>query len=433
MSAGNRPYISEIVKKIREVQDIQQEVLARKSLIHRTTISAIENGVKECSDEQWLDIKTAMGIEHLPIDENERDDFRDMLYGWYDVISERDWEKAKEMQKYLSVITLVPQDVELYSLFVLFECRVQIAHNELETAEKTLDEFARKLDELDHNVLYHYYYNRGTFNFMKDSIENSLDFYLKTSKLAKRDYENNATLHYAISRCHERLGYYAKSADLLEVAILQNHTGRGGVLEFYLYNSLGKNYAVTGHLHRAREILKKALDLAEKLYEKNPNPETKAQIGLVHLNYGLIYRKEKKWRRAIHCQDEALQYFERGTNDALTAIYQKLRCSMEIRRYPAYKDLLEEAIELSKGNEPYTVLFEMFKCMANINKDSARHMETKILPYLIDKTYMYTAFECCEFLRDYHVKHGRVPNAREHEVLMQLNIIRSRIHEGGIM
>ena len=422
-----------IIKKMRKILGMHQEDLARVSLVHRTTISHIENGRQDCTDEIWLDIKTGLDVEHLPLFEDERYEFKTALHRWYDVISERNWEQAQKLCEHLSVIKLLPHDVELNTLFSLFECRLQIAQKNLEPAEKTLVEFDLALHEPSETMLYHYNYNRGTLNYMRNRFGVSLDFYLKTLALSKPRSDNNDVLYFAISRCYDWLGYYAKSITFLNAAIEQRQIGKNNVPEFHLYNNLGRCYATIGCLDKADKALRKALAIAKKIYAANENAETRAQIGLVYINYALIFRNAKRWRRAIEYVDMALDFFEHGTDYELNATYQKLRCSIQIRRYAAYGTLLDETIERTKDNDTYSILFQTLKDMTNIDDQVAKHLETVIVPELLAKSYMFLALDCCEFLISFYETQSRSYKQRSAGVLRIIHEITSRMREGCII
>jgi len=412
---------------------MSQETLARAAYFNRGTLSQIELGNQDCPDDILIAIRRALEIEDLPIKESERDDYKDRLYEWYNVIGERRLNEAKELQTKLSVIKLLRHDVELNNLFSLFESRLFLGLDKLTQSKEILDAFKKNLDGLNDIQLYHYYSIQGTYNSRSNSNQKALDFYLKAYKLMKHGFEKDISLYYNIAYSYQRLGFLSRAITFIEEACTLNSLSQKNVQGFILYNFLGLSYARVGLFQRAKTLLEKAHSIANSLYKDNVNVETKAHMCLALLNYGYMFRMAKKWNRAIEYLDKSLTYIDNTSPYYLEVIYQKTRCLIQMGDILPCKDLLLKGIELSKEKESYSLLFKALKLLINLNDESAKQLETQILPYLLKNNNTSPALDYARCLRDYYRSRGRGFKTRAYMMADIIDNIRDKMHEGGVI
>ena len=425
------PHIGKLIKALREHRKISQETLARDAYFNRTTLSQIELGNQACPDELLLAIKAALKVEDLPLRDIERVEFREELYKWHGVISERKLDEAQELREKLSIIKLLPEDKELNILFSLFECKLLLSLNDLDASKKILDAFV--IEELRDIQLYHYYYNQGTFCIRSKHNQEALDFYLKAYDLMKCGLEKNIALYYSIAISYERLGLVTQAITFLEEACMIQSTGHGSIPEFHSYSFLGANYTGTGHLQRAKYMLDRAHAIAINDYNSNVAAGTKANLGLVHLNYGFLFRMARKLRRAIEHLDTALMHLDIDDVNYLEALYQKTRCFMEMGNLSSCMDLLVHGHKLSIYNKVYRLMFEAIRLMLDNNDESAKKLETHILPYMLENNFVYPALDYAMFLRDYYKTKGRGFKTRSLEMSDVVCTVLNLMHEGGVI
>jgi len=310
---------------------------------------------------------------------------------------------------------------------------MQIWLNDLEPAAKTLDYFACKLDELTGVQLYHYYYNQGNINSKKGCMEKALEFYLKVCEMRTDDVEQSVRLYYNIALCYERLGFISLATSYCETAFTLNALQKYAVPNLSILIRLGMNYAHIGILHRSKFFLDQALEVATKAYEANKNNDTKANMGSVYINYGILYRTAKNWNLALDYFYKALQYIEPGSEDAFRANYNIIRCSIGHRSYLAYRELLAEWIKRSKDNKDYSIMFESLQYMANPTTDSVELLEKKILPYLLKNNYVYSALDCGMFIRDFYINQKKGSQTKAYKAMKICHEIQCKMHEGGLV
>ena len=429
----DKPHIGEMIRALREHRDVSQDYVAKAVFENRSKISQIECGNKDCEDDLLLGIKTVLDMEILPLTEAERPEFIEALYKWYNIISDRDWETADKLRTQLSLIKLLPHDKESNLLFSLFDCRFLLVINELDEAKKILDELDAMSDELSDAQLYHYNYNQGTYNTRLRQNQTALDYYLKAFELTKRGFEKNTSLYYNIAVCYERLGNVALAITYLEAACELYPTTQNNVSEFSLYNCLGINYAHIGLLQKAKETLDKAHAIALSKSETASSDNKIRMLSQVFINYGYTYRMAKKWNMAIEYLDKALDILDKKGDFYLEAFYQKIRIFIERGNTLSCINLLAEGVQLSKGSEMYSTGFEILQIMINLNDDTARDLETRILPYLLKNNFIYPALDCAMVLRDYLKSKGSGSKIRALEMSEIIFTIHNMMMEGGVI
>lgn len=431
----DRPHIGKILKSLREHRGISQETVAVAAHFNRSTLSQIELGNHDCSDELLNSIKLALDVDFLPLRETERPYFRSLLNKWYNAISERDWENAKEMRDKLSVIRLLPHDTEFNITFALHECRMLLPLNELDTAKAIIDELEDRFSELDVIQQYYHYFNQGSWNIRNKRNSEALAFYLKAYEIMKSGLAKNIVLYFNIALCYSRLGRFNRAIAFLEEACMLPTIGQNNISELQLFNSLGLNYARTGHLQRAKMLLDKAYTIALGNYKTNANKDTKANVGVILHNYGYTFRMSKQWNTAIEYFDKAFMYIDNETTSYLEVLYQKTRSLIEMRNHKVDSDLIEEGLFLSKSknDEDYVTLFKGLKRLIQPNDSDIEYLETKTLPYLLQNKLNCAALDYATFLKDYYSKKGRGVKKKVSEMAHIAFNILSEMLEGGVV
>lgn len=406
---------------------MSQEALANVVFIVRNNLSLIELGKRDCENDLLEAIKKALGVEGAPLRESERPEFRERLYKWHNVIIERDWPVAKEMQKKLSVIKSLPRDKELNVLYSLFDCRMLIGTGDLKASKDILDDFETRLDELSDIQLYHYNDNQGTWNAKSGYNNEALAYYLKVFDFTKRGLEKNLVLYYNIAICYYRVGCIARSVSYLEKAAQLYSNPQKSISEFHIDFLLATNYTRTGNLQRAKIVF-------DKCYAKALSDNNKTYLGMVLINQGYMYRKAKKWNTAIEHIDRAFDYVEKGNPNYLEALYQKTRCLIQMERFLLCKDLLAEGAELSKDDETYSILFKSLNHLTNLKVDSSvRYIEDITIPHLLEKNLVIAALDYCEVLKTHYEEKGRGFQTKMLKMAEIICNIREKLLEGDVV
>jgi len=428
-----RPHIGKLIKELRNHKGISQEALARAAFFNRSTLSQVELGNIDCPENILLSIKTVLDVASLPMRDAERDDYRNELYKWHDVINERKVDEAKELHAKLSCIKFLPSDIELNGLFALFECKLLLLTNELEAAKMILDKLSTYA--FSDIQLYHYCYNQGTYNIKIKRNQEALDFYLKAYEFEKHQgLEKNVALYYNIAIAYRRIGLHTLATAFAEEARTIKSASKGNVPMLSIFILLGVLYVDTKHLQRAKHFLDKAHKIALHNFKANENADTKAHLGMVFANYGYLYRMAGKRNMSIEHLDKALKYIKiESGDDYLETLYQKTRCLIEMDNTFPCAGLIAEGIKLSENNEVYTIMFETLQRIINIDDNSARHIEANALPYLVKHNYVRPALDYAMFLRDYFFRKGRGTKTLAYNMSELALTIKDLIHKGGVI
>lgn len=427
------PPLHEVLKHVRKQGRKSQGEIADKLYMSRSNYSCIETGKQLPSEEHYQAIKCILGADDIPFRISERPHYKSLLKVFYNLISERRLDTAKEIHKRLSNITLIPWETEYNTTFSLYECRYLLNLDKLDEANAILDSFAVDLDKLNPTQMYHYCYNRGLYDEKINSIDTALDFYNQASDLTPDGQKLSNNLCFNIFVCHNKLGYISKSLEYLHEAIEINATSQTKISEFHLYNALGANYILIGHLRGGRYELKKALLIADTEYNLNKNETTKKHMGMVLINHGYLYRTSKLYNRAIGVLNNAKKYLNKNDEYYFEVIYQIACCIIESDNLLNAIDTINEGIELSKGNEAYSLMFEALKIMASPDDISIERLSQEILPYFIENNHVGIVMDFAKFLRKYYKDNFRGNLKRALEMSEVCFVTQSKINEGGVI
>jgi len=423
----------EIIRSIREQKNMSQDTLATKALFSRTILSQIERGEIECPRDLLNSLKTALDIKMLPLHEDERDDFRQMLRQWHNLIDEYKLDEALKKHEELSIIKTIPHDKELNTLFSLFECKLFLRRNKLDVAKDMLDELEVTRDDFSDIQLYHYYYNLGTYNLKSRQYRAALDANLKAFEFIKGGIEKNVMFFYNTAICYERLGFVMLAIAFLEKALELYKSGQKNMSARILYNALGVYYANVGHLPKAHKHLHKAHSIAEKDYKENPNHETKKYVGMALLNLGFMFRRAGQWRDAVECIDKAMPYLKDGSEFYLEALYEKVFSMIQKGDALECADMIKDGLRMSKGMELYTIMFQSLDRLVSVDEASVKFFEEKAIPYFIKNNIYAYVLDYGAIVKEYFKKSKRNTKTRFSEASIAMCNVLEKMQKGGII
>jgi len=401
----------EKIKCVRKAKGLSQEELALKISYDRTKLSRIEVGKSECPDDIQRAIKEALCIEEMPFTETERESFKDKLYLWCGFMEEQQLDKSKQMQERLSVITFLPIDSELNSLYRLFAIRLLLLQNNNKLAKETLMALEPDLDRFNNEIMYHYYYTKGSLACKHNQNKNGLRFYLRAKELMKGGFKENLPLHYDIATCLSNLGHVLSAIIFLEEALTLYPDNHAALSRSLVESLLAASYIQIGRFSKAKKLLKECLIKAEI-------DDKQQLLGSIFNNYGYLYRRTKDWNTAIGFFDDALLYLQKESKGYLDALYQKTKCLIELGIFHKCKVLLSEGRDLSKKDKTYSILFESLSLLMSPNKSNLiDYIENVTVPHL--KSYSkIAALEYCEFLLEQYEMEGNLQQVLRLESIM---------------
>ena len=415
------------IKEIRIARGVTQDELAVAASSDSPTISKIENGNLTCSDDLLWEIKKALNAEIIPLLEGEYESFLNKLHEWYDVISKRNLIKASAMRNDLSAITCLQSEKELNLIYTLFECRLLLGLNQTEPAQKILATIEPELHSLTDIQLYHFYYNKGTFENKFARYKEALTFYMKAFDLTKKGLKESLPLYYNIAHCYYKNGLYSRSITFLEKARTVFTSDEGTLPMFHIENLLATNFIRINCLQNAKILL-------DKCYKTVSTTNDKTNMGLVLMNYGYLYIMAKKHLKALDYLNEAETYIDENTDYSLEILYQKARCLVAMNRVTSCAPLLAKGIERTKENELYQSLFISLSHLLSLSQlDSRAYIEDVAIPYFMKTSNYIIALDYTENLENYYRKKGKSYNGKRLKMTDLARNLYKYMYDGDVL
>jgi len=398
------PTLGEMLKLMRAYKgrDYSQTRLANDVHVSRGIISKYETNDISCPLDTLMETKRATGTEYLPTCESERIEYEKLLDRLLNLIIEGDLEEAEILCKKLSVVKAFPFLQDLNILFSQHECRLFLALKQLDKAKIILDEYEKCTDKLDGIQKYHYYYNKGKYNMRSGSFSDAVECFHDALALKLNMLDKNITIYDNIAYCCDYLGFVSYAIDYLEEGLKLYPTGQNKTSMFWVYNLLGNSYTTVSVLNRSKEMNDKSYEIAKEKHDGNNDEESKSLLGLVNIAYARMYQKDKQYRLSIEYSDKAIDLIPEGSIDHLEAIYHKTRCHIEIKDISPCAALISKGLKLSKNHKHYNLMFEALKILANLDEESAKYLEEKIIPRLLEMNCFHPVLDYAVVLRDYY-------------------------------
>ena len=400
MNLGNK------IRQIRLAKELSQENLANDIGSSTSTINRIERGTIECDHQTLMAIRKALGIEYVPLFDDERELYKSRLFMWYDLICSERLEEAKRMGNELETINFLPFEQDLQTLFALFEARLLLEDNSFKEAEEKLSSLRCPQEEMSPLNLYHYLFCKGLLNYKLGNDETALNFLLKALNTDEGATSKQNILYYYISLCFSKLGKYFHSIIYAELKSGKDGESSTKSLDLYLNNTLAVNYLQIGELLMAKKLLDICIKQARVL-------KNEIFIGKVIHNMGCVKMCEKKWQEAIEYLDQAFMYFKKGSYQYLENQYQKLySITMDVGVIKAkrdtvfFKTLLEsEALAIAEKSERFEILYKSLQHIMTLKVQASYEYITNVtIPYLVRTFDNYEALNYCELLKEHYQK-----------------------------
>ena len=271
------------------------------------------------------------------------------------------------------------------------------------------------LNEMGVEHLYYYYMNMGSLKALNKEYKNALEFYnqaLRLSEQPQNDFllKNNEHLYYSMSLCYSSLEVPTNAIVFLNKTSKAHVDGAVNRYNIGLTLMLVLNYIKAGVIGEAEKLLNQCLVRAKGIGND-------LFVGLVHMNFGALYRKLEHWEKAIEYFDHALCIFESGSENYFWATYYKIYCSIQNRDMLKAEDILTQARTLHnmcKTNlipiESLEHMFTISKRMTIFNYESVKYIETVTIPYFMNN---YSKFHAISYYRLLEQHYARARKNRE--------------------
>jgi len=390
--------IGEKIKQIRKAKGFSQENLAHDIGLSTSTICRIEQGLTPINHEIIKAIKKALVIESAPLLSGEGEGYRERLYIWHKLILEGHLIEARTLQEKLVAITSLPYEIDLTTLYRLFEICLLLAEKNYLDADKGLKNIATCLDEMVIENKYHYYCSMGWLymSIGQDRAKEPLEYLCKAYDLQQKP---DGDLYYRIARCYTRLGQPYRSINMLEKAYKAYGNNKTTKISLDLDNKMALNCIDIGDTVRARKILEKCLENAK-------NISNDRYIFVILHNIGSSYARDKHWETALAFFMEASEYIDVEDYNYFVNRYYKARCLIALKRFAQCKELLAHEPMDSKqvGDSDYlTIMYKSLNHLMSLReKSSYDYIENITMPYLIKVCNITEALDYSEIMEAFY-------------------------------
>jgi len=382
------------IKALREATNCTQKDLAVVLSCARTKVTRVEQGHWDYSDEDITAAKKFFGVEKAPFTTKELTDFKERLYRWKDLIRNRQLDEARKNKDELMIITRLPFERDLNTLYRMFEIRLALTEAKVALAEEMLLAETPLIEEATEENQHHFNYNMGSLYIYKQNFKVALQYYLKARSLEASVPERDVILDFNLAICYSMLGKYTLAIGTVEEVYNLFDLNKSSIMRTYIYSTLAINYVFVGQATRAKRFLDKALSIALGI-------TSKIHISAALHNYGCACLELKDYQEAINYFDRVFEYCEIGDRFYMENMYWKIYCLIQLKEVSKAKILLSETKPQTEGHEYYTLIFESLSHLLTINDDaSIDFIEQKTIPYLIEKYEYYRVLSYCKVLEN---------------------------------
>jgi len=428
VKTGAELSIGEKIKQVREAMGVKQNYLADEIAYTNGRLSQIENGDDSGVPPDFIfAVKAALKIESAPFNSIERQSFKDKLSLCKSLIDERNLSKANKLISELSVITYLPFDQELNAYFDMVKCRLLLAESKLESIKTILSKYDTQTDAFDNDILYQYYFTKGTYFLRTGDKEDAFQSFKKAKSVMQGSFKENISLHYAIAYCLSELGYIVSAIMFLEKDYDLYSENQGIVSQFEVNNLLGHQYARLRYFEGAKLYLGKALKYITSIDDRQ-------RTGMALHNHGFLYRQTGDWGTAIEYLNQALPYIDENSALYLENLYLMARCYIGMGSNTKHNDLLNKGSGLSKDSANYTILFKSLSHLATISKrESKEYIVEVTIPHLLKKHEVIPALDYCYALKTQYERKGIGTVSRALTIERIVNELLEKMQKGGVV
>jgi len=401
--------VGEKIALLRIHNKITQVAFAEEIKAGLDRVSKVESGKGEYTEIQVKAAKILFKIVGLPLSERERVVFIERLYRWRDAIRARDMDEARKIYKEMANIdNLEPCDFDMVMLCKIFEAYMLMVENDLAAAGKILNSAASKLERMNNENQYHYYMNKGYFDYLQGHHEDSLVFYQKAEKLLSSNEEllpeDDAILYYNIGLCYSYIQIpYMAIHYFLKARQIYPENRKNSWYQYLNFN-LALNYIKVNQPNEAEKLLNKCTVRAE-------GAKDDFMIGLSLYGFGHMHKNAENWTIAIRYFEQAIDYLPNETNGYFSAFYHMIFCMIKARLFSKARDELEIAQAECKNNELWATYFQSLehffsisKRMSIVNYIASDYIENIAIPYFRKNHDHFIALEYCALLEQHYEK-----------------------------
>ncbi|MCL2378030.1 MAG: helix-turn-helix transcriptional regulator [Defluviitaleaceae bacterium] len=404
--------MGEKIKLVRKAKGVNQAYLARVTGRSDMLISRIERGEAECTDEILSTIKAALDIPNAPLYEHELEVYKNRLLVWNDMVSEYRIKEARELQKELFPITVLPFERSLIALYLMIEARLHGRERNMPVLERITNEAEVYLDDACILGLHLYHRNKGMtyIHSVHPDYKKALKHFLKALDLQSTEVKLDVMFLSTIGQVYLYLGIPLQAMMFYERAKMMYGDDRLHPGVHNMNIGIALCYMHIGELTKAKGIYETAL-----VHARSTNDDESVMLGIA--NMCAVYMRMKDYKKALMFSDQALKYGQKNLPYYMLALFNNASCLVELKMFPEAVKKIQEGQLLVDGQKPLSILFETLGHILTIKSNSSNdekkaasdYVENVAIPYYMnheDSQVRFAGIDICKTLEAYYKKKG---------------------------
>ena len=297
--------------------------------------------------------------------------------------------------------------------YEMYAARLYRAANDIEAFDKTMAYLETVESEIAEWGMLRYLYIRlkGMRALSKRQFKESLDLLLEAEKMigVEDNVEGDAAFYYAIGYCLTDLHNPDMAIDYLKKAQLHAFQKGHQKHDLDIQRLLAENHSKIGEYEKAYDILNECLISEKRKKKTKPSSPT---LGCVHLSYGIVCYKAKKYSEALKHFDAAMQNLEESSEQYVISLYYNALALIDSDKPEMSLPYLDKGISLSYNMTMWETLFNALKHLQTLSNPESRHyMINTAIPKVQEYGHCERAAAFCKKLCEYYKMCGQLDKA----------------------
>ena len=352
---------------------------------------------------------------YKPFSKAEREEHKQTLYKWRDLIDRGKLEEAKKlMQKRPEYVANLGESL-LWYLFCLFEARYFRAVGDKKAFDNVMFFLGNVAPEFDDEYSFYYYRLVGFREYDARRYKTALKALNEAEAVGAPDwFDVGYYLNYG--RCLSDMGFTEKAAEYFNKAKNKAQESKNYIYDMYIQCFLAYDYIKMGKCVDALECLR-ACSIMQKIRNSDD-----ASTGFMYLTYGLVYHNMNIYDHAIEYYETAFRYYTEGSAPYARTLYNYASALITIGRVDEGVASINRGFSLLESEAEWSgvweALYDALKHSALLSiPESLEHMKNNAIPKLLDFGQYEEAANSCEQVSEFYENAGDTVQALEHSKL----------------
>jgi len=328
----------EKIVKIREAKKLSQVAVSKLMGYAVSQICQIERGERPFTGKSLERFKDVLGLQGVPISNDEVLAFELELHKWKDSILAGDIDNATERQSFLKFCVQWSYEPSLSILYELYNTVYYRFINDMENFNKTLSLLSDKTNDFSQEHYYWYHSALGYHALVDGQYQKALKEFFKAELLDNSVKVTDESLRINIAQCLTHMGYTYIAIDYLEKAKHYTAEKFNNVYNTLIQLLLAVNFRNIDKIEPSLTLSKCGL-------------RDKKEQGAFYLNMAESYNKIGDFDKAIEHVDKALDYYKNNESEHAYVLYRKANILASIGRTDESHMYLSEGLRIFPSDD----------------------------------------------------------------------------------